>query len=50
MSSDSSRSAYGAVLDCGKNKLEETMGHALDVIMVLAIVAVLVAQAFFPPQ
>jgi len=26
------------------------MGHALDVVMVLAIVAVLVAQAFFPPQ
>jgi len=26
------------------------MGHALDVLMVLAIVAVLVAQTFFPPR
>jgi len=26
------------------------MGHALDVLMVLAVVAVLVAHTFFPPR
>jgi hypothetical protein len=37
------------VLDWQKKKLED-MVHVLDVLMVFAIVAVLLAQTFFPPR
>lgn len=39
-----------AVLDSQKKKVEEDMVHVLDILMVFAIVAVLLAQTFFPPR
>jgi hypothetical protein len=42
--------SHCAVLDWQKKKLEGFRVHVLDVLMVFAIVAVLLAQTFFPPR
>jgi hypothetical protein len=38
------------VLDSKKKKVEEDIVHVLDILMVFANVAVLLAQTFFPPR